>query len=159
MDNLEEIKKLNKCDIVQIFNDQLLQFINELDIIVNEFYRNNIIDNIIRDDIIFYKNIANTTIHFTQDYSIESFGKYIVRNSDIVPAIMSKDLKFIINFNFENDTSINKYKDKYKNNLEIQDLIRIIKQSIVHFNDENKCIMFDYLQILSQLTIIYMSKM
>jgi hypothetical protein len=159
MDNLDEIKKLNKCEIIQIFNDQVLQFINELEIIVNDFYKNNIIDNVIRDDIIFYKNLANTSLQFAHGYIIESFGKYIVRNPDVVPAIMSKDLNFILNYKFENDSSINKYKETYKNNLEIQDLIGIIKQSIVHFNDENKCIMFEYFQIFSQLTIIYMSKM
>lgn len=159
MDNLDDIKKLNKCEIVEIFNDQILQFINELEIIVNEFYKNNIIDNTIREDIIFYKNIANTSIQFAQSYVIESFGKYIIRNPDVSPAIMSKDLNFILNYKFEDDSSINKYKKTYKNNLEIEDLIRIIKQTIVNFNENNKNIIFEYFQIFIQLTIIYMGKM
>lgn len=159
MNNLDELKKLNKSEIVLIFNDQVIQFINELEIIINELYQNNIINNIIREDIIFFKNIATTTLQFTHSYIIESFGKYIVRNSDVVPAVMSKDLNFILNYKFENDPSINKYKDKYKNNLEIQDLIGIVKQIIEHFTDENKNIMFEYFQILFQLTIIFMSKM
>ena len=159
MNNLDEFKKLNKCEIVQIYNDQVIQFINELEKIVNELYKNNIINNIIREDIIFYKNIANTSIHIVPNYNIESFGKYIVRNSDVVPAVMSKDLNFILNYKFENDPSINKYKEKYKNNLEIQDLIGIVKQTIEHFTDENKDIIFEYFQIIFQLTIIFMSKM
>jgi len=159
MNNLDEIKTLNKYEIVQIFNDQVLQFINELEIIVNEFYQKKIINNVIRDDVIFYKNIANTSIQYVHSYIIESFGKYIVRNSEVVPAIMAKDLNFILNYKFENDSSLLKYKEKYKNNLEIQDLIGIIKKSIEHFNDENKDIVFEYFQIFSQLTIIFMSKM
>lgn len=159
MDNLEDIKKLNKYEIIQIFNDQLLQFIDELNVIFNNFYNNNIINSVINDDIIFYKNIANATIKYAYNYSIESFGNYLIRNPDLVPAVMSKDLQFIINFNFSSDGKLYAYKDKYKSNLEIQDLIEIIKKCIQHFSEENNNIMFEYLQILSQLTIIYMSKM
>ena len=158
MDNLDEIKKCNKSEIIEMFNDQLLQFINQLELIVIECYNNNIINNIIKDDIIFYKNLANTTLYLTHSYIIESFGRYIVKNSDMVSAIMSKDLNFILNYNFENDESINKYKEKYKNNLNIEDLIKIIKNTIQYFSDENKNLIFEYLQIFSQITIIYMSK-
>jgi hypothetical protein len=158
MNNLDEIKKCNKSEIIEIFNDQLIQFINQLEIIVIECYNNNIINCIIKDDIIFYKNLANTTLYLTHSYIIESFGRYIVRNSDIVPAIMSNDINFVLNYNFENDESIHKYKEKYKNNLNIEDLIKIIKQTIQYFSDENKNLIFEYLQILSQITIIYMSK-
>lgn len=158
MNNLDEIKKCNKSEIIEIFNDQLIQLINQLEIIVIECYNNKIINNIIKDDIIFYKNLANTTLYLTYNYIIESFGRYIVRNSDIVPAIMSNDINFILNYNFENDESINKYKEKYKNNLNIEDLIKIIKNTIQYFSDENTKLIFEYLQILSQTTIIYMSK-
>jgi aryl-phospho-beta-D-glucosidase BglC (GH1 family) len=71
---------------------------------------------------------------------------------------MSNDINFVLNYNFENDESINKYKEKYKNNLNIEDLIKIIKQTIQYFSDENKTLIFEYLQILSQITIVYMSK-
>jgi hypothetical protein len=71
---------------------------------------------------------------------------------------MSNDINFILNYNFENDESINKYKEKYKNNLNIEDLIKIIKNTIQYFSDENTKLIFEYLQILSQMTIIYMSK-
>jgi hypothetical protein len=158
MDNLDEIKKCNKAEIIEIFNDQVIQFINQLEIIVMECYNNKIINSVIKDDINFYKNLANTTLYLTYSYMIESFGRYIVRHSDIVPAIMSNDINFILNYDFENDTSIHKYKEKYKNNLNIEDLIKIIKNTIQYFSDENKSLIFEYLQILSQITIIYMSK-
>jgi len=158
MNNLEEIKKCNKSEIIEIFNDQVIQFINQLEIFVIECYNNNIINSIIKEDIIFYKNLANTTLYLTYSYPIESFGRYIVRHSDIVPAIMSSDINFILNYNFESDVSINKYKEKYKNNLDIEDLIKIVKNTIQYFSNENKCLIIEYLQILSQITIIYMSK-
>jgi hypothetical protein len=158
MDNLSEIKNLNKVEIINIFNDQIEIFINEMEKIINDLFNNNIIDSIIKEDITFYKNIANTSIKYTYNYIIESFGKYIIRNPNIVTAIMEKDLNIILNYEFEKDSSIEKYKEKYKNNLEIQDLIIIFKKSIAYLNEENKNNIFEYFQIFVQLTVTYMSK-
>jgi hypothetical protein len=158
MNNLCEIQKLNKADIIIIFNDQLLEFINQIEFIINDLYKNKLIDEIIKDDIIYYKNIANSIIHITKIYFIESLGKYILKNNSIVEAVKQKNTDYIASYNFENDSSLQKYKDKYKNNLEITDLIIIFKKILLHLNEENKNNLFEYFQIFFEITIIYMSK-
>lgn len=158
MNNLYEIQKLNKPDIIIIFNDQLLEFINQLEFIINDLYNNKLIDEIIKDDIIYYKNIANSIIHITKIYFIESLGKYILKNNSIVEAVKQRNTEYIASYNFENDEILQKYKDKYKNNLEITDLIKIFKKILVYLNEENKNNLFEYFQIFFEITIIYMSK-
>lgn len=158
MNNLCEIQKLNKPDIIIIFNDQLLEFINQLEFIINDLYQNQFIDEIIKDDIIYYKNIANSIIHITKIYFIESLGKYILKNNNIVEAVKQRNTNYIASYNFEKDESLQKYKDKYKNNLEITDLIIIFKKILLYLNEENKNNLFEYFQIFFEITIIYMSK-
>jgi hypothetical protein len=142
---------LDKCsegEIASIFNNNLVDLLEQLEVIVNSLAQQGAIDKRSKANLEFYKNLINKAICLGQEIVIEGFGTYILKTPNFVDKIMERDENFFMEYNFEDDTT-----DK-----NLRELVLIIKNVIGYLNDDNKGIIFDYLGIMCETTVTYASK-
>ena len=144
---MDELLKLSKIEIVQIFNDELMTFLSELLKIFNEINIKSNKDSI--NKLMSYKNLIETGILANKELAIEMFSGYIFKkeNEDFCKKISEKDYEYFIT-----------NQNKLDNSNKFEDLIDIIKDLFLQLSEINKENIFGYLDNLSTLANIFVMK-
>lgn len=135
-------------ELVTVFNDSLIDLLEQLEIIIVSLSEQNIVDKRSKANLEFYKNLINKAVNLSDEVVIEGFGSYILKTPGFVEKIVERDDNFFLQYNFNDDTQ-----DK-----NLRELVMIIKNIIGYLNEDNKGIIFDYLNILCQVTVVYAGK-
>lgn len=135
-------------ELVTVFNDSLIDLLEQLEIIIVSLSEQNIVDKRSKANLEFYKNLINKAVSLSDEVVIEGFGSYILKTPGFVEKIVERDDDFFLQYNFNDDTQ-----DK-----NLRELVMIIKNIIGYLNADNKGIIFDYLNILCQATVVYAGK-
>lgn len=135
-------------ELVTVFNDSLIDLLDQLEVIINALSNQNIVDKRSKANLEFYKNLINKAMKLSNEMVIEGFGSYILKTPGFVEKIVEKDDSFFLQYNFNDDTQ-----DK-----NLRELVLIIKNIIGYMNDDNKGVIFDYMNILCQATVTYAGK-
>ena len=151
-----DISSLEKSELTKLFNDQLYELLEQLQVIVDNLTVNNQIDKKSKSNLDFYKNLVQKCMQIggmgisntTNEIVIESFGAYILSDANMVNKIMESDINFFLKFNYSNESTDGS----------IKDLINIIKNIFPCLTKDNIDIIFEYMQILTKLTVSYASK-
>jgi hypothetical protein len=143
-----DLSEYDTKGLAEVFNHSLIDLLEQLEVIVSSLSSQNVIDKRSKANLEFYKNLIDKTLGFSDEVVIEGFGSYILKTSNFVEKIVERDDHFFLAYNFEDDTT-----DK-----NLRELVIIIKNVIGFLNEENKSIIFDYLNILCQTTVLYAGK-
>lgn len=135
-------------ELVTVFNDSLIDLLEQLEIIIVSLCEQNIVDKRSKANLEFYKNLINKAVSLSNEVVIEGFGSYILKTPGFVEKIVKRDDNFFLNYNFDGDTQ-----DK-----NLRELVMIIKNIIGYLNKDNKDIIFEYMNILCQVTVTYAGK-
>lgn len=135
-------------EIIHVFNDQLTEFLDQLQIIINDLTSKNLISRQSKANLEFYKNMVHKGLGINQELVIETFGSYMLSKPELITSIINRDQGYLRNFN---------YCDKNEN-ANVQELIMIIKDVTMYVDSENIDTIFEYLHILCQLAITYANK-
>lgn len=146
--DLRLFDNLNLNEISTIFNEQINEFLDQIQIIIDPLVEKNILDKRSKANVDFYKNLIQKCLSLNKEIVIESFGAFILRENIIVSKIIEKDVDYFVNLDCSAICD-----DK-----NIIELINIIKNIIQFLSDDNKSICFEYLNNLCQITLSYVKK-
>jgi maltodextrin utilization protein YvdJ len=135
-------------DLISVFNDQITEFLSQLQVIIDDLTERDLMSRRSKANLEFYKNMVEKAISVNQEILIETFGSYILTEPDLVNRVVERDEQFFINYDYSGTTD----------DANIQELIMIVKDVSQHIGDDNKDTVFEYLQILCQLTVAYAQK-
>lgn len=145
---MSNFKDLPVPELLTIFNDQLSDLLEQLSVIINALMVNGAIDRRSKANLEFYRNLVTQALGFSKEVVIEGFGAYILKDPDFIDKIVAKDESYFTTYDFmagENDKNLT-------------ELVMIIKDVIHYLEQDNKDIIFDYLNILCEVTVAYASK-
>lgn len=143
-----DFSSLASNELLPVFNDQLKEFLEQLQIISNDLTEKQLLTKRSKANIEFYKNMVEKGLAINQEIVIETFGSFILTEQDFINHIINKDDAFFMNHDYSGTTD----------DTNIQELIMIVKDVWQYISNENKDIIFEYLQILCQLTVAYANK-
>ncbi len=135
-------------ELQDIFNDHLNELLDQLQNIVNNLNQHNLISRRSKANLEFYKNLIMKGQLLNKEIVIESFGSYILQEPETINHIVNKNDEYFLNFNYNSEV----------NDTNIQELILILKDTWKHLGKENTDIVFEYFQILCQVTVAYAKK-
>lgn len=145
---MTDFTQLQVPELLNVFNDQLKDFMEQLDGIVIALTNANVVNKRSKSNLDFYRNLLNKTMSLSSELAIEGFGSFILKDNEFVDKIVAKDEDYFVSYNFSGETDDNN----------LIELIGIVKDIIRYLNAENKEVIFDYLNILCQLTVAYAQK-
>jgi hypothetical protein len=143
---MQEISKLTKIEIIQIYNYQLNLFFSELVNISTELDIDTNKSDI--NKLLLYKKLMETGLILNKQLAIEMFASFILKeeNKDFCTKISEKDYEYFINKKNIDDTN------------GFDDLINTIKNLFIQLSETKKENIFIYLKKLSLLGKIYIIK-
>jgi hypothetical protein len=145
---MSEFSGLEQSELLQVFNDQLNDLLNQLNVIINALMSNGVIDRRSKSNLEFYRNLVAQALSFSKEVVIESFGAYILKSPDFIDKIIAKDESYFENYDFmDGETDKN-----------LSELVKIIKDVMRFLEQDNKDIIFEYLKILCDVTVVFASK-
>ena len=139
---------LNLNELKDIFNENLNELLEQLQHIVDNLSKTNLISKRSKANLEFYKNLINKGQQINKEIVIESFGSYILQEPSIINHIVNKNDDYFLNFNYTSSS----------NDTNIQELIMILKDTWKHLGPDKTDIIFEYFQILCQVTVSYAKK-
>lgn len=143
-----ELELLNLGELSQLFNDQLSDFLDQLQIIVDDLTEKSKINRSAKANIDFYKNLVQKCMALNKDLVVESYGCFIINENQMIDRIVNKDEDYFMTLNVGVLT----------NDSNIKELIEIIKSVIIYISESNKDIIFEYMHILCQVALAYAAK-
>ena len=145
---MQEISKLTKIEIIQIYNYQLNLFFSELVNISKELDENINTNKSDINKLLLYKKLMETGLILNKELAIEMFASFILKeeNKDFCTKISEKDYEYFIN------------KKNIDNTNGFDDLINTIKNLFIQLSETKKDNIFIYLKKLSLLVKIYIMK-
>lgn len=115
-----EFSEFSEIELAGIFNDNLVDLLDQLNAIVISLTEQNIIDKRSKANLDFYKNLINRAMGLSKEIVIEGFGSYILKEPGFMEKILERDETYFISYNFtENETDKN-----------LEELVNIIKSVI-----------------------------
>lgn len=133
--------KMKLSEYVTLFNEQLQEFIDQLNNIINHLNDEKTLS--ISST---YNNCIKAALYMKQDTCIEAYSGYILKpeNKDFTTKIAERDLNYFNNIQFENQASNN-----------LLDLIKIIRNVVPQLKNEDQEKIFGYLENLCTLSNLY----
>ena len=145
---MQEISKLTKSEVVQIYNYQLNIFFSDLVNISKELDEDINTNKSDINKLLLYKKLMETGLILNKELGIEMFANFILKeeNKDFCTKISEKDYEYFIN------------KKNIDNTNGFDDLINTIKNLFIQLSEIKKENIFIYLKKLSLLGKIYIIK-
>lgn len=145
---MSEFSAMQPSELLEVFNDQLKDLLEQLNVIINALTANGVIDRRSKSNLEFYRNLVSQALSFSKEVVIESFGAYILKTPDFIDKIIAKDESYFAEYDFmDGETDKN-----------LSELVKIIKDVIHFLEQDNKDIIFEYLRILSEVTVAFAAK-